>query len=272
MALSLESISNAKRMRAPRIVLLGTAGIGKSEFASGADGAVFMPIKGEEGVDALDVKTFPVIGSYSEAMEAIGALYREEHDFSTLVIDSASTFAPLVDDSALRKEGVKEKAYLGGGFGRQFDTILNQWRDLLNGLDALRDVKNMTSIIIGHVRIRPSRDPESEAFDQWAFDIDRQVGDLLVRWSDCTLFMNRKTIVKKSEGGYGKNEKRGLDITGGQRFLFTQETPTHPGKSRGYFGDLPAEIPLPRNDAWGHFMKIVSESSAKRQGQTTQEE
>ena len=52
MAITLESISNAKRIRAPRIVLLGTSGIGKSELAAGSDDAVVLPIKGEEGLDA----------------------------------------------------------------------------------------------------------------------------------------------------------------------------------------------------------------------------
>jgi hypothetical protein len=258
MALSLESISNAKRMRAPRIVLLGTSGIGKSEFAAGADNAVYMPVKGEEGIDALDVQAFPVINTYDEAMQGIGALYEGDHEYQTLVMDSASTFASLVDEWAVMTEGVKDKANLGGGFGRQFDTILGLWRALMGGMDALRNDKNMTIVIIGHVRIRSSRDPETESFDQWSFDIDRQVGDALIRWSDCTLFMGRKTIVKKTDGGFGKKEKQGTDITGGQRFLFTQETPTHPGKSRGYFGNLPAEIPLPRHSAWQAFMDAIT--------------
>jgi hypothetical protein len=257
MAFNIESISNAKRIRAPRIVLLGTSGIGKSEFAAGADSPIFLPVKGEEGIDALDVKSFPVIETYEHALEAVGSLYAGEHEFKTLVMDSASTFAPLVDEAAVAQENAKNKASLGGGFGHQFDTIVNKWRDLLAGFDALRNDKNMTIVIIGHVRIKPSREPDSESYDQWAFDIDRQVGDALIRWSDCTLFMNRKTLVKTGDGDFGKKSKRGIEITGGQRYLFTQSSPTHPGKARGFFGDLPAEIALPRKDAWSAFMAAV---------------
>jgi hypothetical protein len=132
----------------------------------------------------------------------------------------------------------------------------------MSGLDALRDDRNMTVVIIGHVRIKASREPDSESYDQYAFDIDRAVGEALIRWSDCTLFMSRKTVVKKEDGGYGKKEKRGIEINGGQRFLYTQSSPTHPGKARGYFGDLPAEIALPRKDAWATFMDAVSAASA----------
>lgn len=265
MAFNLESISNAKRVRAPRIVLLGTAGIGKSEFAAGSESPIFLPVKGEDGIDALDVQSFPICENYNQAVEAIGSLYSEEHEFKTLVIDSTSTFGPLVDAAALAAENVKNKASLGGGFGHQWDTIQNLWRDLLSGLDALRDKRNMTTILIGHVKIKASREPDSESYDQWAYDIDQKVGDMLIRWSDCTLFMNRKVTIKKEEGvgAFGKKEKKAIDITGGQRFLFTQQSPTHPGKARGFFGDLPAEIPLPRKNAWAAFMAAVSEAASK---------
>lgn len=261
MAFTLESISSAKRVRAPRIVLLGTSGIGKSEFAAGADNPIMLPIKGEEGIDALDVKAFPVVNTYPELMQAIGSLYEGEHEYKSVIIDSASTLAQLVDAHAIMIENVKDKANLGGGFGRQFDTILGLWRNIMDALDMLRNDKGMTSVIIGHVTIRSSRDPETESFDQWTFDIDRKVADALIRWSDSTLFMNRKTFIKKEKGGFGKDEKIGKDITGGQRFLFTQEAPTHPGKTRGYFGNLPAEIPLPRHGAWDHFMQFVAEAA-----------
>ena len=261
MSFTLDSISSAQRVRAPRIVLLGTSGIGKSELAAGADNPVVMPIKGEEGMDAIDVQAFPVITSFDAALEAVGVLYESDHEYKTVVIDSASAFAPIVDAAAISAESVKDKANLGGGFGRQYDTILTHWRMLMDGLDALRNEKNMMVIIIGHVRIRSSRDPDTESFDQWSFDIDRQVGDVLVRWSDCTLFMGRKTIITKTDGSFGKKEAKGKDITGGQRFLFTQESPTHPGKARGFFGDLPAEIALPRHGAWNTFMQSVASAA-----------
>lgn len=263
MAITLESISNAKRVRAPRIILLGTSGIGKSEFAAGSDSPIFIPIKGEEGIDALDVPSFPTCESYEACMEAVGALYSPDHKYKTLVIDSSSTFAPLVDAEAMASEGVKSKANLGGGFGHQYDTIIAHWRRLMDGLDGLRDTFGMTIVIIGHVRIKASREPDSESYDQWAFDLDGKVADALIRWSDCTLFMARKTIIRKEDGSFGKKDKRAVEINGGQRYLFTQSSPTHPGKARGFFGELPAEIALPRRKAWDTFMAAIGEAAQK---------
>lgn len=262
MSFDLESITSAKRMRAPRIVLLGTPGAGKSEFAVGADSVVMAPVAREEGIDAFDIPAFPVINTFDDAMAAIATLYTGKHDFKTFAFDSSSTFASIVTDKALQIEGVSKKGELGGGYGHQFDTILKLWQQFMEGCDALRNDRNMTIIVIGHVVTRGSRIPGIESFDQWAYDIDKKVGDALVRWSDLTMFMGRKIILKKQDGAFGKKEKQGIDVTGGQRFLFTQETPTHPGKSRGYFGDLPAEIPLPRYKAWDTFMEAVAAAAS----------
>lgn len=257
MVFTLESISSAKRIRAPRIVLLGTSKIGKTEFASGSDNPIFLPIKGEEGVDDYDVQAFPVIKSYEEAEEALAVLCGE-HNFQTVVVDSASTFSTLVDDMAIRKEGVSNKGILGGGWGHQFDTILIYWKKFMDALDYLRNEKNMTVIIIGHVTIRGSRDPETESFDQWAFDVDKKVAEALVRWADCTLFMKKKVFIKKEKGAFGKEEKIAKDVTGDKRYLCTQSSPTYPAGGRGAYGRLPAEIELPRDNAWQEFMKHVS--------------
>jgi len=263
MGITLESISNAKRVRAPRIILLGTSGIGKSEFSAGADSPVFIPIEGEEGIDALDVQAFPVCETYESLMESIGVLYSSDHEFRSLAIDSASTFAALVDQAALESEGVASKGLLGGGWGHQYDTIVNMWRGVMTGLDALRNDKGMTIIIIGHVKITKSREPDTESYDQYAFDIDNKVAEALIRWSDCTLFMDRKVIVKKEEVAFGKKEKRGVSMPGNQRYLFSQKSATHPGKARGFFGELPAEIALPRHGAWDAFMAHVAEAITK---------
>ena len=264
MPFDLKSISSARRVRAPRIVLLGTAGIGKSEFAAGADNAIFIPVKGEDGIDALDVQAFPPVESYRDVMDAVGTLYAEPNEFKTVVLDSSSALAPLVDVRAIEVEGAKSKASLGGGYGHQWDTILSLWRDLMEGLDALRNERNMTIVVIGHVKIKASRDPESESFDQWVYDIDQKIGDSIVRWSDATLFMSRKTVIKKTDDN-GKKEKRAIEINGGQRYLWTQGSPTHPGKARGAFGDLPAEIALPRKGAWGVFMDEVAKAHQQKE-------
>ena len=61
--------------------------------------------------------------------------------------------------------------------------------------------------------------------------------------------------IRKEELGF-KEKKRGIDTTGGQRFLFTQKRPAHPGGGRGIYGRLPYELPLD----WSIFEKAIADA------------
>ncbi len=266
MAISLKSISRGAQLKAPRIIVLGVEKIGKTTFACGSrfeagqlaetglNAPVVIPTKGEEGTDALDVPVFPTCNSFDEVMQGIGALYSEDHEFRTAVLDSASALEPLVWDSICQQYSVDSIEKVGGGYGKGYTEAVQRWRQLLEGLDALRAEKNMASVIIGHVKVKRFDDPTGDSFDQYQFDINDKAANLLFRWADLILFANTKVVVKKEDVGFNKDKKRGIDTTGGQRFLFTQKRPAHPGGGRGAYGQLPYELPLD----WAAFEAAVA--------------
>jgi len=256
MALSLSSISTGTRLRAPRIVVLGVEKIGKTTFACGSrfengmltetgiNAPVLVAAKGEEGADALNVGQFPTCNTFDAIMESVGVLYSEQHEYRTVVLDSASAMEPLIWDALCKEYNVNSIEKVGGGYGKGYTEAVNRWRTLLAGLDALRADKNMASIIIGHVKTKRFDDPAGDSYDQYQFDIHEKAANLLFRWADLILFCNTKVVVKKEDQGFGQEKKRGIDNTGGARFLFTQKRPAHPGGGRGMYGQLPYELPL----------------------------
>jgi len=266
MAISLDSISKGKVVRAPRIVVLGVEKIGKSTFACGShfekgvmtetglNSPIVIPTKGEEGTDALDVPVFPTCNTFSDVMDSIGVLYSEEHEYKTAVIDSASALEPLVWDSVCTDHKVDSIEKVGGGYGKGYLEASGRWREMLAGLDALRSNKNMASIIIGHVKVKRFDDPAGDSYDTYMFDVHDKASNLLYRWADLILFCNTKVVVKKEEAGFNKEKKRGIDTSGGQRFVFTQKRPAHPGGGRGIYGQLPYELPLD----WQVFEEAVA--------------
>ena len=88
MAYDLKSITSEARVRAPRIILLGVEKIGKSTFAAGADNPIFLPIKGEEGIDEIPVPQVPTCNSTADVSGWLCTFGREEHSHQTVVIDS----------------------------------------------------------------------------------------------------------------------------------------------------------------------------------------
>jgi hypothetical protein len=248
------------------MLLLGVEKIGKTSFACGCsfEGAkrtgaglnspIILPMQGEEGADDMHVASFPTIQNSAEVLDALGVLYSEDHEYKTVVIDSASALEPLIWDDVSRAANVRSIEQVGGGYGKGYQESASVFRRVLDGLDALRAAKNMASIIVGHVKIKRFDDPTGDSYDTYQFDAHERVKSLISRWADVILFAGVKVVVKKEDQGFGKEKRRGVDITGGSRFLWTQKRPAHPGGGRGIYGQLPYELPL----VWTAFEAEVS--------------
>lgn len=273
MALSLASISKQAQVRAPRMILLGVEKIGKTTFATGctvhngkltqqgANKPILLPIKGEEGADDLSIPSFPTLNTFDEVMEAIGVLYREDHDYRTVVIDSASALEPIVWDHLCKRANVSGIEKVGGGYGKGYIEAADAFREIFDGLDALRSARNMASILIGHVKTKRFDDPAGDSYDRYQFDVHDRVASLAYRWADSILFAGTKVVTVKEEVGFNQQKKRGIDVSGGARFLFTQKRPAHPGGGRGVYGRLPYELPLD----WIAFEDAVSNAMSEEQ-------
>jgi hypothetical protein len=268
MAFNLDSISRGSKIRPPRGIVLGTEKIGKSEFAAGWPSPVFIPIHGEEGIDSIDVPQFPPSRSYGDVCSALSVVYNDMPDARTIVIDSVSALEPLVwlhlcqavgDKNGNPCENIEQ---VMGGYAKGFTAALDCWRQITEWLDLLRTERNMSSVLIGHVKVKQFHDPLGEAYDQYQFDLHEKAANMLYRWSDLILFMNTKSVVKKEDVGFNKEHKTGLDIADGARFLYTQKRPGHPGGGRGVYGRLPYEIPLPYPNGYAAFEAAIAAAMA----------
>jgi len=256
MAFDLNSITKEKRMLAPRIILLGVEKIGKSTFASQADRPIFVQVKGEEGVDQIEVPKFPTAQSFGDVMECLETIHNEKHDFGTTVIDSGSTLEPVIWKQVCEKNNnAKSISDVQGGYGWGYIKALEEWRILTEALDKIRLRKNMASIIIGHVKVKRFDDPVASAsYDQYQFDINEKAANLLYRWADAILFCNTKIVVKKTDVGFSREMGRGKEVYEGARYLYTQKRPGHPGGGRGVYGRLPYELPL----SWAAYQNTIA--------------
>jgi len=248
----LSQVTHGVINRPPRVILSGVEKIGKSTFASQFPSPIFVPIKGEEGIDALDVARFPVCNTFTEVLSALGSLAEEEHDFTNVVIDSASTLEPLIWDEICTEHNVASIEKVGGGFGKGYVEAVKKWRDLMATLDYLRD-SGMGSVLITHVAVKAFTDPLTDSYDTYVIDINGKAQSALLRWSDCILFANAKTYTKTEKVGM-KEVKKG--VMRDERVLYTQKRPAHPGGGRGVYGQLPYELPF-EFEAWSNAVETA---------------
>lgn len=247
MAFDLGSVRKGKTPRPPRIFLYSTHGIGKSTFASQAPDCIFIPT--EDGLDNLDVASFPKATSGQDVLDAIGTLYNEEHPYKTVVLDSADWLENLLLTEVESEHDAKELAY-----GKSAMYLADKWRNILNGFDALRQDKGMTVVFIGHSEIKRFDSPEVDSYDRYQPKLQTRSSAIIQEWADCVFFANYKTVVKKEDLGF--NKERGRAISNGERLVFTQETPAYLAKNRY---SLPASFKL----NWADFESAMVASFEK---------
>ncbi len=241
MAISLSSISKGKAAKAPRIVLLGVEKIGKSRFAASAPSPIFIPIKGEQGLDFIDAAKFPVCENYGALMECLASLCEEKHDFKTVVIDSASALEPLIwSQTCIDNGGAASIEKVGGGYGKGYVEAMKYWRDLQAALDYLRDSLDMSCILIGHVKVKGFNNPLTDPYDTYMFDVNEKAANLWYRWSDCILFANHKTFARSvAEKMNGQKTIHATAMP--EPTLFCGKSPAHPAGCRQ---KMPDELPF----------------------------
>lgn len=235
MAFDLSSIHHGKKNAPPRIVLYGDHGIGKSTFAAGAPKPIF--ICTEDGLGNIDSASFPLCMSYKNALGCVHTLYKEKHDFQTVVLDSLDWLEALVWTHVAKAHGHKEIEDFGYGKGYAFaaDTM----RDFLRGLNALRTEKKMAVILTAHCQVKRFDDPTSEPYDRYILKLHKSASSIVSEWADVIGFAQNDTRVQKEDVGFNKKARRA--VSSGKRWLNVERTPAFDAKNR--LG-LPAKMPL----------------------------
>lgn len=242
MAFNLDSIKRSTGIKAPRVMIYGPHGLGKTTFGSGAPAPIF--ILTEDGLGKLEVDHFPLATSYQDVIDAISTLYEQDHNFSTVVIDSLDWLDNLVWQDINAKHEAKELAY-----GKGAVIAADYWRDILAGLSALRDEKGMAIVLIAHTEIKRFDSPETEPYDRYRPKLQERSSALIQEWCDAVFFCNYRVVTKETDVGFNKDVRRG--ITTGERLMYTTEKPAYLAKNR--YG-LPDQLPL----SWDAFQSAIN--------------
>jgi hypothetical protein len=239
---NLKSIKKNTALAAPRIFLYGVEGIGKTTFASQAPKPIF--ICTEDGLGSLQVDHFPLATKATEVLDAIGSLVTEPHDFVTVVLDSVDWLDNLIWAEVEATHDAKDLAY-----GKGAMIVADKWREVLAGLNTLRNDKGMVVILIAHTQIKRFDSPEVEPFDRYQPKLQERSNAILREWADAVLFANYKTLIKKDDVGFNKTSNRGIST--GERLLYTSERPAYMAKNRY---SLPDSIPM----SWESFAQAIA--------------
>ncbi len=246
MAINLSSLKRADRVKPARIVVYGVHGVGKTTFGTSATKPVV--ILTEDGLGNIDVDHFPLARSFDDVMEAIGALYEEDHDFKTLVVDSLDWLEPLIWNKACREN--KWNSIEDAGYGKGYVAAVSYWRDYIDGINLLRDDKGMTIIQTAHSQVSRFDSPLSDPYDRYEIKLHKSAAAIIQEHSDIVLFMNYNVSTVKADAGFNKKVTRA--IGSGKRVIYTEERPAYHAKNRYSMPDM-IQIPDDPSEAWDAF-------------------
>lgn len=206
--------------RPPILTIAGDAGTGKSSLAATFPKPIF--IRAEDGLGRISKKigapdAFPPVNSADEVFEQLLALIKEDHDYSTLVIDSVSKLEEIFTRSILEADGrAKTLSTAMGGYGAGYQALAGMHNRVRKAAGVLNTTKAMAVIFLSHADLETVRPPDDDEYMRYSLRLNSKSQPPYIDDVDLVGYV-RLTSVLKGEDGQRKRV-----ISDGSRELVCQ--------------------------------------------------
>lgn len=228
----LSTITTRKRRRPVFGVLFGPPGIGKSTFMTEAPNPIFIPV--ERGLDQLTVAKFPTPATFEEFYKQIDTLDTEDHDYQSVVIDTADALEILIHGRVCAE--YKCKSIEDPGYGKGYARAKEIWVGVLNKLSKMSERFNV--FLICHSHIKSINDPSlSGVYDCWELKLHAKAAEVIRQMVDTILFAQMEISIQKDT----PKARKGRGILSDDRVLWTSPGTGYEAKNRF---NLPNPLPF----------------------------
>lgn len=253
----LSQVKKEPNILPPRVVVYGKSKVGKTTFASGIPGVVFLPA--EEGEGILDVPRLPKPESLEDVENAIAELANMDHPYKALCIDTIDAVEPLLWAAVCRDRSDEKKTVEtieDFGYGKGYLYADPYWIRLLKSLDVLRAKRKMVVCLLAHADTKTVNDPVLGAYDVIQTNLHKRANALLHAWADVIGYAEiERTLITKDNTA---RETEVAKVTG-RRVLHTEDRGGFIGGNRY---DLPPKLDL----SYTALRDAIAGSVAKRLG------
>lgn len=190
----LEKISKKQKPRAPRIMMIGVEGVGKSTAGASMPNPVF--ICGESGLVGPQFAEIPSFtpDNWGEILQFLDELAANKGDFKTVVIDTLDWVEPMLYSHVCSKNGHKNIEDFG--YGKGYVVAQQEARQLLMRLDKL-NMDGMNVLLLCHSQIKTVNNPVGDNYDHFESKLNAKISGIFREWCDCVLFAQFDMYTKK---------------------------------------------------------------------------
>ncbi len=200
-------------LTAPKVMIYGLAGVGKSTLASKLKNPVFLDFEG--GLNYLDVnrtKQYQTLEAFYK--DLIDLYHAKEREYDTIVIDSADwMMRKIVEQVAgIDSKNLKETLVRSnGGYGAGKQILENEVRSKLLPYLVVLNKKGYGICLIAHAEMKNMHDAEGVDTKQIAPKIDVNTMNAFVEWCDNVFYLkkdvdgSRKLLLESDGVALAKN-------------------------------------------------------------------
>lgn len=248
MAISLADLRTMHADKPPLWLIYGPPKIGKTTLAAEFERPVFLQV--EEGTPGgAELTSFGLLSEFKQIEEAMIALFGE-HEFKTVVLDSLSALEPLIWREVCDRN--KWSSIEAPGYGKGYVEADLIWRDIINGMLALRREKNVTVVLIAHSEIKRIEDPINGPLDRYSIQLHKRAVDIIQKECDVIAFMNYRVSVQEVRGKFNQTSRKGVGA--GQRVIYFAD---RPGFVAGNRRNIPDELDYRHGEGFAAIMKSL---------------
>lgn len=237
----LESITKPKD-RATIVTICGDSGLGKTSLAATFPKPIV--IRAEDGLQGVPEEmrpdAFPVIKAVEDLWGQLKSLLQEEHEYKTLVIDSATALERLFISHIIESDHKKPRSINQalGGYGAGLAAVAALHQRVRKACGLLNERKGMHIVFVAHADTETIELPDQEPYTRYSLRLGKKSVAPYVDDSDLVGFLKLETFLT----GDGERKKA---LSDGTRQLICYATAANVSKNR--YG-IEEEIFVPKNE------------------------
>jgi len=233
----LDGILNSPHPSAPKGIVYGPPGIGKTTFGASADGSIIVDC--ENGAGAVQCSRTPYLATWAEIEQWLLALEREQHGYSVVVVDSVDWLLRRLEEHVTGVKGGVDQTLnrSHGGYGNGKQVLKNYtYQKLLPTLDRIVG-RGISVLLLAHEKRTDITNSDGITIEKTTADLPDDYRNIFVEWADFLCHAR-------------------YDARGG-RVLVTAETQQALAKNRY---NLPPVLPFD----WPSFVSAISSGLAAK--------